>query len=266
MSLEQLQFWTPVMMVTAALAFIGLERIFPYNRGMKVLREGFWVDLIGYGLIQSYLLGLFFSWYIHALDGVTGMSRWKLVGDWPVWVQVLFFIVTHDFVTYWIHRTQHASPFLWRFHETHHSVKDVDWLAGIRSHSGEILIYQSFEYIPIILLGAAPEVPLYKALANSVYGMYIHSNLSWRHGPLLYLFNGPELHRWHHSNNELAAYDRNFATKFAIWDFLFGTVYQNDGKRAADYGPNDPNFPKGWLSQHWYALKPSPRATPSPAH
>ena len=35
---------------------IYLERKFPYRRGIPFFREGFWTDLIGYGLIQSFFL------------------------------------------------------------------------------------------------------------------------------------------------------------------------------------------------------------------
>lgn len=255
MSLETLQIVTPIFIVSAAFVFMFLERIFPYNPNQKLFREGFWVDLIGYGLVQSYLLSLIISFLIRWMDSVGGFSRFRLVSDWPIWQQVVFFIVTHDLMTYLIHRSQHSNKYLWRFHEAHHSCYDVDWLSGIRSHSGEIMIYQMCEFIPVVFLGAAPEVPLYKAMANSVYGMYIHSNLSWRHGPLLYILNGPELHRWHHANNDTGAYDKNYATKFALWDFLFGTIFMPKGKTAADYGPEDPKFPKGWVSQHLYAFR-----------
>jgi sterol desaturase/sphingolipid hydroxylase (fatty acid hydroxylase superfamily) len=35
-------------------------------------------------------------------------------------------------------RLQHRSPLLWRIHEAHHSVEDIDWVAGSRSHALEI--------------------------------------------------------------------------------------------------------------------------------
>jgi hypothetical protein len=49
---------SPIVIVTSALVLVALERRFPYDRHQKVLRDGFWTDLIGYGLIQSYVLGL----------------------------------------------------------------------------------------------------------------------------------------------------------------------------------------------------------------
>lgn len=255
MSLETLQIVSAVFIFSAGPIFICLERLFPYNRGQKAFREGFWVDLIGYGLIQSYLLGLIISQLIYFIDHSTGISRLKLVSGWPIWVQVVFFIITHDLVTYLIHRMQHNSKWLWRTHEAHHAAPHVDWLSGIRSHSLEILMYQTAEFLPVILLGAAPEVPLYKGMANAVYGMYIHSNLNWKMGKLLYVLNGPEIHRWHHSNEIPGIYNNNYSTKFTVWDRLFGTlnVPPHDAK---EYGLGDPHFPPGYLAQHIYAFRP----------
>lgn len=260
-----MQIVSPVVIFATGLAFIGLERLFPYNQGQRVFREGFWVDLIGYGVVQSYLLGLVISAFIYWFDHHTGWSRLHLVSDWPIWAQVLLFVVWHDFNTYCIHRAQHAVPVLWRTHEAHHATTQVDWLSGIRSHSFEILIYQTVEYLPVIVLGADATVPLWKGIFNATYGMYIHSNLNWRMGALLKVLNGPELHRWHHANDDVAAYDRNFATKFSVWDRWLGTYYDPKDKKASVYGPEDPSFPKGWISQHVHALRPFPKTDPAPA-
>jgi len=264
MTLQQLEIVAPVFTVLAGATFLILERIFPYNKGQRAFREEFWSDLIGYGLLQSLAMGYVISALIYYIDNHTGVSRLRIVSDWPIWAQVVLFVVWHDFNTYWIHRTQHASKYLWRTHEAHHSSKDVDWASGIKSHSAEILIYQTVEYLPIVLLGAAPEVPLYKGMANAVYGMYIHSNLNWRMGKLLWVLNGPELHRWHHANDDTKAYNRNFATKFTIWDWAFGTLFNPKDKIATLYGPEDPNFPKGYIRQHLFAFRPFPKQAPPP--
>jgi len=233
---------------------MGLEKWKPYNPGQKTFRSGFWVDLIGYGLVQSYVLGLVIAWFIAWVDGHTPHARFHLVSGWPVWVQVVFFIFLHDFNTYWMHRAQHNSDLLWRTHEAHHSAPAVDWLSGIRSHSVEILIYETVHFLPIILLGAAPEVPLWKGIFNSTYGMFIHANLDVRMGKLLYFFNGPEMHRWHHANDDEKAFGKNLATKFSFYDFLFGTTYWPT-RKAADYGAPDSAFPKGYFAQQWFAFR-----------
>src|SRR6185437_10336240 len=145
-----------------------------------------------------YLLGLVISWIIKAIDGSTGWSRLHLVSEWPLLGQLAFFWVTHDLYIYCFHRLQHTNRFLWRVHEAHHSGKDVDWLSGSRSHAFEILINQTVEFAPIILLGASPDVIPLKGAISAIWGMYIHANLNVRTGRLQLVINGPEMHRWHH--------------------------------------------------------------------
>jgi sterol desaturase/sphingolipid hydroxylase (fatty acid hydroxylase superfamily) len=254
MTLAQLQVASPIIIVSAGLMFIGLERLFPYNPGQRVFRDGFWTDLLGYGVVQSYVMGVVISSLIYFVDNHTHASRLHVVSHWPIWVQVLFFLVWHDLNTYLIHRCQHRSKYLWRTHEAHHATEQVDWLSGIRSHSLEILLYETAQFLPVILLGAAPEVPLYKGMINSIYGMYIHSNLNWRMGKLLYILNGPELHRWHHANDDPEAYDHNYATKLALWDWLFGTIYRPKST-AVRYGYTAAEFPKSYVRQHLHAFR-----------
>jgi len=230
-----------------------LERHFPCTPGQRVLRGGFWGDLVGYGIVQSYLLGLVITAIIGWLDAHTGAAHLHIVSAWPVVLQVAFFVVTHDLYIYWFHRLQHRSPLLWRIHEAHHSTLDVDWLSGARSHALEILINQTIEFAPIFLLGAAPEVALWKGLLSAAWGMYIHSNLNVRTGPLQYVFNGPEMHRWHHSADE-ADGGYNYSTKLAIWDWLFGTARRPADKPRA-YGLAGMAFPGGFLAQQLFAFR-----------
>src|SRR5260370_27901113 len=189
---------SPMLITTAAVVIVALERIAPYDRRQKLLRVGFFTDFFWYTLFHSYVLGLVIKAIILSLDRSTGLSRLHLVSSWPVAGQLAFFWVTHDLYIYWFHRTQHRNRWLWRTHEAHHSGKDVDWLSGSRSHAFEILINQTIEYAPILLLGAHPDVTLIKGALDAAWGMYIHSNIDVRAGWLQYALNGPEMHRWHH--------------------------------------------------------------------
>ncbi|HVU01386.1 MAG TPA: sterol desaturase family protein, partial [Polyangiaceae bacterium] len=193
-----------------------------------------------------YFLGMGIDLIVRSLDRATGLSRLHLVTTWPLALQVLFFFVTHDFYIYCFHRLQHHSSLLWRIHEAHHGVDDVDWLSGVRSHPLEILVNQTIEFAPIALLGAPPDVALIKATMDAVWGMYIHSNLNVRAGAIQWVINGPEMHRWHHCRT-LPAPGKNFATKLAIWDHLFGTAYLPPEKPEAYGLPH--SFPSGYLGQ-----------------
>jgi len=249
--------WTllsPLLITGGSLCIIGLERLWPYDRHQRLFRDGFWLDLVAYGLIQSYVLAFAIGGLVRSIDIATGISRFGLVSDWPIAAQLLFFLVTHDLYIYVFHRAQHSNRWLWRLHEAHHSCRDVDWIAGARSHSLEIMINQTIEFGAMVLLGAHPDVLLMKGVVSALWGMWIHSNVDVRTGPLQYFINGPEMHRWHHARDFLPP-GRNFATKLAIWDWLFGTAHRPPGKPAG-YGL-DEAFPRGYVAQHLHAFRRS---------
>jgi len=102
-----LEILSPLLIVVGAGIIIALERRFPYDRGQRLLREGFWNDLIWYFLIQSYVLAMLIAQLVRWVDAGTGLSRMGLVSAWPLAVQVVFFLVLHDLYMYWFHRLQH---------------------------------------------------------------------------------------------------------------------------------------------------------------
>jgi len=248
-------YYTTGILVLSVFVFIWLERKFPYTKGIPVFRDGFWVDLIWYTFIQSYFLKiLIFGYLIEPMRRSWRLESMHWLDHWPVALQVLLFLVIHDFYIYWFHRAQHHSKLLWRTHEAHHSNKEVDWLAGTRSHVVEIVINQTIEFAPIVLLLGpdSPVVPI-KALIDAVWGMYIHSNIDVRSGKLQYFINGPEMHQWHHANDRAVFY-ANYSTKFAIWDWIFGTAYLPGRKKPAEYGLYY-DYPRDYFLQHWFSLK-----------
>jgi sterol desaturase/sphingolipid hydroxylase (fatty acid hydroxylase superfamily) len=244
---------TFLILISSAAILIWLERKYPYRKGLPFFREGFWVDLVWYTLIQSFLLKiLIFDFIIQPIDHRFELSSLQLVSHWPIWVQVLFFLITHDLYIYWFHRWQHNSKILWRTHEAHHSVREVDWIAGSRSHVVEIIINQTIEFAPIILLGANPMVVPIKACIDAVWGMYIHSNIDVRSGKWQYFINGPEMHQWHHAETK-ETYFANYATKFAFWDWMFGTAYLPN-KKPIEFGLPY-KYPKDYFLQHAFSVK-----------
>ncbi len=242
--------WVAIMMLW--------ERIAPYRKGLPVFRDGFWVDLVWYTIIQSYILKIvIFDYVVAPIQHSFNWSDVQFVRYWPVWVQVVFFVLTHDFYIYLFHRLQHANKYLWRTHEAHHSDKQVDFLSGSRSHALEILINQTIEFAPIILLGADPAVIPIKALLDAVFGLFIHANIRVKLGsPLKYIINSPTLHLWHHANYQ-EVFHANFSTKFSFWDYMFGTVYDPGhapGDKPENWGLYY-DFPKDYFAQHVFSFK-----------
>lgn len=265
MQLSAVETWAFGAVAVSAIVLVLVERRYPYDPGQAVLRPGFFTDFVWYNAVQNTALGVVIGRLVAGLDGATGASRLALVSSWPVFVQVALFVGTHDLYIYGMHRLQHRVPFLWRFHEAHHSVRQVDWLSGVRSHPIEILVNQTVEFLPIVLLGAAPAVAPIKGAISAIWGMFIHANLDVRLGVLQRVLNGPEMHRWHHATDP-EAQGRNFATKLAVWDWLFGTAFLPDPMRRKPgaYGLVSEGFPDGYFAQVVRAFRPGP-AAPRPA-
>lgn len=248
---------TTGILICWIILMIVWERVRPFRKGLPLLREGIWVDIIWYTLIQSYFLKIIIFDYIiqpaqHAID----WSDYQFVSRWPIAVQVLFFVVTHDLYIYLFHRFQHANKYFWRTHEAHHSAKEVDFIAGSRSNALEIMINQTIEFLPIFILGADPAVLPIKALLDAMFGMFIHANIDVKLGKWKYLFNSPELHLWHHANYQ-EVFHANFSTKFATWDYLFGTIYdpnKKPGNERENWGLYY-EFPRDYFLQHVFSIK-----------
>lgn len=247
-----LMWWTSCAVALSAMVLVALERIIPYTKGQRLLREGLASDFFWYSIVQSYVLGLLIFGALEYVDEYTAITRWTAIRNLPIVVQLLIFLVAHDFYIYWFHRFQHHSRRFWRIHEAHHSTRDVDWLSGSRSHSLEILINQTIEFAPIVLL-ASPEVAILKGCIDAVWGMYIHSNVDVRSGVLQYVINGPEMHRWHHATDD-EAQNKNFSTKLAVWDWMFGTAYFPKRRKPAGFGLGE-QFPRNYFMQHVYAFR-----------
>ncbi|MEP6610956.1 MAG: sterol desaturase family protein [Mucilaginibacter sp.] len=248
---------TTTILICWIIIVIAWERISPYRKGLPFFREGFWVDLVWYTLIQSYVLKIvIFDYIITPLQHSIAWQGFAFFKSWSIAEQVLFFLITHDLYIYLFHRLQHSSKILWRTHEAHHSGKEVDFLAGSRSHAAEIIINQTIEFAPIVILGAHPEVIPIKAMLDAMFGMFIHANINVKLGRLKYIFNSPELHLWHHANYR-EVFHANFSTKFALWDYLFGTVYDpgfKPGNQPENWGLYY-DYPKDYFLQHAFSIK-----------
>jgi sterol desaturase/sphingolipid hydroxylase (fatty acid hydroxylase superfamily) len=254
MSLDEIRWYCSGAVILSAAIVIVLERLFPYDKSQRFLRSQLFNDFFLYTLVQSYVLGMGFSYLMEIIHSSSDLASLRFASEWPLALQLLLFVVLHDFYIYWFHRYQHASRFFWRIHEAHHSALDVDWLSGSRSHTLEIVINQSIEFGVIALLSGSPEIPVMKAALDGIWGMYIHSNINVRSGWLQHVINGPEMHRWHHAT-DIDAHNKNFSTKLAFWDWMFGTAFLPQQRKPRAYGLDDTDYPEGYIAQHAYAFR-----------
>lgn len=138
-------------------------------------------------------------------------------------LQILAFFAIFDFFYYWLHRAQHALPWLWPIHKLHHSERSVNITTTLRHHWLEEPIRVWVVLLPMGLLFEQKPVTLaWMSTAVMLWGYFVHTNLRLPFGPLTAVFAGPQWHRIHHSI-EPEHTDRNFAAFFPVYDKLFGT-------------------------------------------
>lgn len=156
----------------------------------------------------------------------------------PGWVAIPVSVLGLDLVSYGWHRANHLVPFLWRFHQAHHSDPDYTVSTALRFHPGELLLALPLRLLAIASLG----VPIAAAIVFEV--VFAFANF-WEHGDigltsrterrLGRLFITPALHRQHHSR-EARLLDTNYGTIFSFWDRLLGSYRENGSDVRVETG------------------------------
>lgn len=226
----QYYFW----LVVVSLGCFVLERVAPWRPRQKVFRRGFVQDLF-WLVFNGHYLGLILALgtghVVQALNGVLDRiglpvpESLALIADWPLWAQFVVFLVLKDFLEWNIHRLLHNVPWLWEIHKLHHSIEELDWIGNFRFHWGEVLVYKTLSYLPLVVLGVDHRVLLALAVSWTVMLDLNHANLRVSWGPLRYLLNSPAMHVWHHDVVQHGRGGQNFGQVLSVWDWIFGTVY-----------------------------------------
>lgn len=237
---------------TGALLVTLHELKLPYRTQWRPPVREFRTDavfLVTLHMMMPYLLGLAVTFWLagwlessgRAIDG-----SWP--HGWPVAVQVVMMLLVIDFVRYWIHWSLHRFVPLWGFHAVHHSPHRLYWVNSARVHPFEKLAHFAIDIAPFVLLGVSRQALAVYYVLWGVTGFYQHSNCDVRFGPLNYVFSGPELHRWHHSER-IAESDRNYGNVLIVWDLLFGTWYLPRDRSVGTLGLINREYPMGFLTQ-----------------
>lgn len=159
-------------------------------------------------------------------------------------------VMAEDFSRYWAHRFMHTIPVLWQFHKVHHSPEVLVPFSQMRNHpvNGLINLIRSALAIGIVT-GAFMLIFPGQLTALSILGVNAgrflfnimgshlrHSHVWLSYGPVLsYLFISPAQHQIHHSKLPQHI-DVNYGSQFAIWDWMFGTLYVPKGKEQISLG------------------------------
>lgn len=241
--------------VLAGALIVILERIHPLHRSWNVSRGDVTVDaihttismVVAPELLRALTFAAMYSASVWLTERI-GFSLWPR--RWPFFAQVAVALLIADFFYYWVHRLQHETNFLWRIHSVHHSAPRMYWLNAGRFHPFDTISTYVFQGPALVLLGCPATVLGMFVLFTAVNGLFKHSNVRLRLGPLNWLVSMAELHRWHHSPvfSEASA---NYGSNVMLWDMLFRTRFHpTDREPPEDVGIADmPNYPRGYVNQ-----------------
>lgn len=249
--------WFLLNLIGYSVVYIPLERLFALRPEQPIFRRAWRTDL-AYFFVSTLAVQLttlltmkpamvFFDWARN--DAIVA---W--VSGLPFVVQFFAILFLSDLTQYWVHRAFHQVPFLWRFHAIHHSVEDMDWLAGSRLHIVDAATTRATTYVPIYILGFAEPALYAYVVWVVVQATFIHANVFWKFRPIRGLLATPAFHHWHHSA-EPEAVNKNFAVHLPLLDWLFGTYHLPD-RWPASYGLADSGaVPPGYVKQFVFPFR-----------
>ncbi len=244
-------------LVAISLAFVLLERLFPWRTGQPLLRPGFSRDLgflalngHAFALLTAGVNGWLAAQATELLQGAGLRIGGSPLTGWPFWGQVAAFLVVADFLQWCVHNLLHRVPALWTFHKVHHAVTTMDFIGNFRFHWMEIVVYKSALWLPLALLGASGEAAFVVAVVSTAWGHFNHANLNVGLGPLGHVFNSPRMHLWHHDQSDEGGAAKNFGIVLSLWDHLFGTAYWPKQRSPETLGyPGIEEMPQGLVGE-----------------
>lgn len=160
-------------------------------------------------------------------------------GFWGSLFCTFLAFVGMDFVRYWTHVLFHRVPALWALHRKHHEPAVLTPITAFRFWPQEQIIHLLGAFLGLgfgaglgaTMLGATATPPMLAGVNVFTVAWGVgFAHLRHSHVPLSfprwlsYLLVSPVMHQAHHSADP-AQHDRNFATVFSVWDWMFGTLY-----------------------------------------
>lgn len=236
-----------------------LEVFVPWREYQSIFRKDFGLDFF-YMFFNFFIFALFING-IYSIIGNTfnqyGISIKSLtiinLQSFSATQQLIIFFIVSDFFQWFTHVLLHRIPFLWKFHQVHHSVKEMGFAAHLRYHWMENILYKPLKTLAIMLLGGfEPEQAYIVHFIAITIGHINHSNLKITWGPLKYIFNNPVMHLYHHAYElpKHKKYGMNYGISLSLWDYIFRTNYIPEVDKYVKLGfEGDETFPTTFRQQ-----------------
>jgi sterol desaturase/sphingolipid hydroxylase (fatty acid hydroxylase superfamily) len=194
------------------------------------LKSQRWITNLGMLLISAALMRLIFP------AAVVGAAVWAEAKGFgllralavPEIIAGLIAFIILDFAVWLEHVVSHRWHWLWRIHRVHHADPGFDVTTALRFHPAEILVSMAWKSAVVIALGAPVIAVLIFEIVLNGMAMFNHANVKLPprlDAALRVLFVTPDMHRVHHSQDELET-NSNYGFNFSIWDRFFA-VYRS---------------------------------------
>ena len=175
--------------------------------------------------------------------------------------------VAGDFSRYFLHRLMHRLPFLWVFHQIHHSATTMNPFTVYRVHPVESFLFGlrgtlSTGFVTGIFIWIfGTNLNGYDILGVNAIGITFnalganlrHSHVWLSYGPVIEkIFISPAQHQIHHSDHP-EHFDKNFGICLSLWDII-GKSWLASGKECSvQFGLDDesPTPDHGLLRTLW---------------
>lgn len=205
------------------------------------------------------------------LEHLFGEIRPIITTKWAVaicYTSLLFII--DDLTRFLLHYLLHKVPFLWQFHQVHHSAQVMTPITVYRIHPVESALYAArLLFVQGLVLGLSfylfgHKLSLVDVLgANlfvfifNVFGANLRHSHIWLRWPtaIQRWFISPAQHQLHHSRAARHR-DINFGTTLAVWDRLFRSlVIAAKIKPNIAFGVRDKHIHQSLISLYWLPIR-----------
>ncbi|HZD52231.1 MAG TPA: sterol desaturase family protein [Woeseiaceae bacterium] len=196
--------------------------------------------------VQSAILSVATAW----------LSEWHASSETTFTAAATYTIVlllAADLERYWMHRLFHRIPVFWEFHKVHHSAEVLTPVSFYRVHPLQNLVTS---FAAALVIGSVTGIFVFLfpdelspltifgvnagRFAFNLFGANLrHSHIWLSFGRLAeHVFISPAQHQIHHSNHP-RHFDRNFGSQFALWDWMFGSLYLANRRERIVFGLGD---------------------------
>ena len=195
-------------------------------------------------VVSQIAISTFLYECLHAQDFVQPLMLYSTPASAVAILFTTCFFLLDDFSRFFVHRLMHKVPFLWSFHQVHHSAETMTPFTIFRTHPVEGIIFlvrtsvvqglviSLFIYLfgnkvdLITIFGAGVGVVIFHSLGSNLR----HSHIKIRYPKFVeQIFISPGQHQIHHSV-EQQHFDKNFGVALAIWDLIYGSLAFSEKK------------------------------------